>query len=78
MWLLNEKQGFLKMFHSTISNMPLSTGRLDLVDKIAENKLPLYLLWGELDAVCPYSNISLITDKVPTVNSFKFLIFFYI
>jgi len=58
LWILEEKEGFLHAFHSTLCNAEVNDG-LKYYQQIPKT-VPVLLIWGEKDAVIPAANSNIL------------------
>jgi len=67
-WQIEHKKGFVDMFHSTLSNFPLSTGRVDIVGQVNARGTPILLLWGDKDISVPFDVHSKLLEVAPQIK----------
>jgi len=71
-WLINEKEGFLRAFHSTLCHMPVGPGMIHELHKVNDviktTNSRVYLIWGEHDRIIPFHNSSVLLDIIPTAQ----------
>lgn len=60
-WIIEEKEGFLHAFHSTLYNMPLGQSMLDKLSAIAPH-INVYILWGDMDKIVPVAGAPLLQN----------------
>jgi len=64
-WCIEEKEYFLESFHSTLRYMGLSGGCLDQIEIIQKHDIPVLILWGTEDQICPFNKHQLVLEKLP-------------
>jgi len=52
-------------FHSTLCHMGLEQGCISKLDIIREKDIPILLLWGTEDQICPFSLHQDVLQKLP-------------
>jgi len=67
-WSINKKEGFVKMFHSTLCNFPFAPGCLGKISDISSTDFPVLSMFGSLDALVPYQQALKIKDIHPKIE----------
>jgi len=69
-WCILSKENFTEAFHSSLANLPFGKGSLEQLDVIRENNIPVLLIWGEKDQVCPFESHKMVLERLPQAKFF--------